>query len=305
VLFLVADNGYAISVPSSEQSPAPVNELVAGFRGLEVQTIDGRDYFEVRRRAPEIVARIRAGIGPTLLHATVTRPYSHSSADTQSKYRSVEELADETAHDPLVLLEQALIAGGVLDEEGAAAIRDEARRTVADASRRALAAPRPDPTQITGQVWDLPTVGRNAEEIFDDAADAGAGPVERIAMGEAIKRTLHEQMAADERIRVFGEDVADAREAVLANVEGKGGVFGCNAASASPAATTPRWPRPTSSGGPSVRPCGAYARYPRSSSSTTSGRPCSRSRVRRPPSAGVPTGPSRVRSCSGCRSAGT
>jgi 2-oxoisovalerate dehydrogenase E1 component len=226
VLFLVADNGYAISVPSSEQSPAPVNELVAGFRGLEVQTIDGRDYFEVRRRAPEIVARIRAGIGPTLLHATVTRPYSHSSADTQSKYRSVEELADETAHDPLVLLEQALIAGGVLDEEGAAAIREEARRTVADASRRALAAPRPDPTQITGQVWDLPTVGRDAEEIFDDAADAGAGPVERIAMGEAIKRTLHEQMAADERIRVFGEDVADAREAVLANVEGKGGVFG-------------------------------------------------------------------------------
>ncbi len=227
VLFVVADNGYAISVPSAEQSPAPINELVAGFRGLDVQTIDGRDYFEVRRRAPEIVARVRAGTGPTLLHATVTRPYSHSSADTQSKYRSVEELADETAHDPLVLLEQALIAGGALDEAEAAALREEARQSVAAASRAALAAPRPDPAAITDQVWVLPDVAREAEELFDDAGPVpGEDPPERIALGEAIKRTLHEQMEADERIRVFGEDVADAREVVLANVEGKGGVFG-------------------------------------------------------------------------------
>jgi 2-oxoisovalerate dehydrogenase E1 component len=238
VLFVVADNGYAISVPAAEQSPAPINELVAGFRGLDVQTIDGRDYFEVRARAPEIVARIRAGTGPTLLHATVTRPYSHSSADTQSKYRSVEELAIETAHDPIVLLEQSLVAGGVLDDDQLVALRDEARQVVLAASRAALAAARPDPATITDHVWALPQVPRSAEERFDDPvaprpSDRGAGPAaqgpERIALGEAIKRTLHELMAADERIRVFGEDVADAREAVLANVDGKGGVFGTTA----------------------------------------------------------------------------
>ena len=219
VLFVVADNGYAISVPSSDQSPAPISEMVRGFRGLHVHVLDGRDYFEVRSRAADIVAEVRAGVGPALLHAKVTRPYSHSSADTQSKYRSTDELADEAAHDPLVLMEQAILAGGLMSEDEVASLKEEARRVVADASRSALAAPRPDPATITRHVVDLPDIPPEAESVDD-----GTGEV--VALGEAIKRTLHEQMAEDERIRVFGEDVADAREAVLANVEGKGGVFG-------------------------------------------------------------------------------
>jgi 2-oxoisovalerate dehydrogenase E1 component len=90
---------------------------------------------------------------------------------------------------------------------------------VLTAARAALAAPRPDPATVTDHVVALPSVDPAAE-----SADDGAGEV--VALGEAIRRALHEQMAEDERIRVFGEDVADAREAVLANVEGKGGVFG-------------------------------------------------------------------------------
>src|SRR6202011_3674298 len=108
VLYVVADNGYAISVPSADQPPAPVSELVRGFRGLHVHTLDGCDYFEVRSRAADIVSEVRAGVGPALIHATVTRPYSHSSQDTQSKYRSPEELAEEALHDPLVLMERVL-----------------------------------------------------------------------------------------------------------------------------------------------------------------------------------------------------
>ena len=221
VLFLVADNGFAISVPSSDQSPAPVSELVRGFRGLEVTRFDGRDYFAARRNGARAVAHVRAGVGPVLVHATVTRPYSHSAADTQSKYRSPEELADEAEHDPILLLERSLVQGGVLSEEEAAAVRAEAKRVVADAARAALAAARPDPATVTEHVHVLPTLGDPGEP-----SDDGSGNGESVMFGEAIKRTLHEQMAADERIRVFGEDVADAREQVLANVEGKGGVFG-------------------------------------------------------------------------------
>ncbi|HET9071579.1 MAG TPA: dehydrogenase E1 component subunit alpha/beta [Acidimicrobiales bacterium] len=224
VLFVVADNGFAISVPSDEQSPAPISELVAGFRGLAVHTLDGRDYFEVRSRARDIVAHIRAGTGPALVHAKVTRPYSHSSADTQSKYRSVEELAEEAAHDPILQLEQVLLAAGILDEAQVAELREDARRTVADAARAALAAPRPDPATITDNVVVLPSVAPGADREPDAPPDG-----EVVALGEAIRRTLSECMEADERIRVFGEDVADAREAVLANVEGKGGVFGTTA----------------------------------------------------------------------------
>ena len=219
VLYVVADNGYAISVPSAEQSPAPISELVRGFRGLHVHTLDGRDYFEVRSRAQDIVAEVRAGVGPALIHATVTRPYSHSSADTQSKYRSADELATESEHDPLLLFERSIVDGGLVTSDEAAELKEEARQIVIAAARHALSAPRPDPSSVTNHVVNLPSVPAGAEH-----ADDGKGEV--VALGEAIRRTLREQMAEDERIRVFGEDVADAREAVLSNVEGKGGVFG-------------------------------------------------------------------------------
>ena len=225
VLYLVADNGYAISVPVTEQGPAPVNELVRGFRGLEVHHVDGRDYFAARRTGRKAIEHVRAGVGPGLIHATVTRPYSHSAADTQSKYRPPEELEEEAQHDPILLFQRSLVKGRVLTEEEAAAIRVEARQTVAEAAKEALAAPRPDPATVTDHVWVLPSIPDPPEPAPAAAAD-GDGAVEEVTFGEAIRRTLHEQMAADERIRVFGEDVADAREAVLANVEGKGGVFG-------------------------------------------------------------------------------
>ena len=221
VLFVVADNGFAISVPSSDQAPAPVGELVRGFRGLLVRRFDGRDYFTSRREGARAVAAVRAGVGPVLIHATVTRPYSHSAADTQSKYRSPQELADEQEHDPIDQMERALVAAGVLSTDDGAAIRAEARAVVADAAAEALAAARPDPATVTSQVYRLPDIPEPGPEV--ERAD---GEEDTVMFGEAITRTLHEQMALDERIRVFGEDVADARESVLANVEGKGGVFG-------------------------------------------------------------------------------
>ena len=217
VLFLVADNGYAISVPSSEQSPAPINELVRGFAGLQVRSVDGTDYFAVRRAARKVLSQVRAGVGPALIHARVTRPYSHSAADTQSKYRVPQEIEWELEHDPIDNFERSLIEAGIITADEARSIRDEARRIVSEAAKAALAAPRPDPKSILDQVVALP-------DIPDPGEPPGDG--EPVALGEAIRRALHDAMEADERIRVFGEDVADAREAILAEVEGKGGVFG-------------------------------------------------------------------------------
>lgn len=217
VLYVVADNGFAISVPATDQSPAPISELVRGFRGLYVVKIDGTDYVEVRTKGARAVEYARAGVGPVLLHATVTRPYSHSAADTQTKYRSPDELAAESHRDPIDRLERLLVEHGVLTADEATAVRAEARQEVAEAAAAAMAAARPDPATVLDHLWVVPDVGDEG-----DPGDSG----DRVPFGEAIKRTLHECMAADERIRVFGEDVADAREAVLANVEGKGGVFG-------------------------------------------------------------------------------
>ena len=221
VLFLVADNGYAISVRAEDQSPAPISEMVRGFRGLAIAKFDGRDYFTARTEGARAIARVRAGEGPGLIHAKVTRPYSHSAADTQSKYRPKEELLDEAENDPIRLLEEELIRGGVLTRDQVDDIHAEAKELVNAASREAMAAARPDPAKVLEHVYvvpDIPGDGRDAGTVEEGA------PL--VQFGEAVRLTLHEAMEADERIRVFGEDVADAAEAVIEEVEGKGGVFG-------------------------------------------------------------------------------
>ena len=288
VLFVVADNGYAISVRAADQAPAPISELVRGFRGLAVARVDGWDYAACRAAGAAAVARVRAGEGPGLLHARVTRPYSHSSADSQTKYRSAGELAEEAGHDPLDVLERQLVAAGVLDDEAAASIRRAAADEVTRAADVALAAPRPDPRTVTrhllaehvpamssaaagtsglgttGMAAGEPELTATTEPTATATATATAteptattttteptatattteptattattatteptattaGGNEPVVMAEAIRLTLHQLMAADERVRVFGEDVADADDELLLQVEGKGGVFG-------------------------------------------------------------------------------
>ena len=94
---------------------------------------------------------MRAGVGPALIHATVTRPYSHSGADTQAKYRSTEELADETSRDPITRMAGQLVARGLVTAEEVEAIKSEATAHVAEAAKQALAARRPDPATVTAQ----------------------------------------------------------------------------------------------------------------------------------------------------------
>ena len=226
VLFVVADNGYAISVPAVDQAPAPVSELVRGFRGLDVYAVDGCDYAAVRRVAAQAIPLVRAGVGPALIHARVTRPYSHSAADTQSKYRSAEELAEEAARDPLLTMADALMTSGLLTQADVDACWDEAKTIVAAAARDALAAARPEPCSVADNVVALPHVEEDRSLVDDHPGGARPGDIDTVTFGESINLTLHEVMAADERVRVFGEDVADTREALLASVEGKGGVFG-------------------------------------------------------------------------------
>jgi 2-oxoisovalerate dehydrogenase E1 component len=222
MVYLVEDNGWAISVRASDQAPAPISELVKGFRGLAIHKVDGTDYFACRSLAAESTARVRAGEGPCLIHATVTRPYSHSSQDTQSKYRSLPDIEEEATRDPILRLERELVEGGVITSREAAEIRESVRALAAEIAKEVLEARRPDPSTVTEHVLSLPVI----PEPTARAEAAGSEDSQPIGMGETIRRVLFEQMEIDERIRVFGEDVADASEDIIAFVEGKGGVFG-------------------------------------------------------------------------------
>ena len=219
VLFVVADNGYAISVRASDQHPASIHEMVRGFRGLQVIHVDGCDYFKVRAKGADAISHIRIGAGPVLFHATVTRPYAHSLSDDQKKYRPADELEDEEHHDPIELWARQLIRRGALQRLDVDRMRDETFAEVRAAAEVALVAPRPDPRTVLDHIVALPHISDPGEPVVP--ADA-----EVVTFGEAIRRTLHEQMELDERIRVFGEDVADADPEVLDEVPGKGGVFG-------------------------------------------------------------------------------
>ncbi len=214
VVYVIEDNGFAISVPVAEQYPAPIGKLVAGFPGLEVAELDGCDYFAARTVGAEAVARARFGAGPALIHAHVVRLHSHSSSDDQTKYRRATEIAEDHAHDPVQRLRDELIDAGFLDEQRANAIRDEAHALVAAAGRDALRAAKPDPTTVTDHLWRVP-------QLPEPPEPGGEGEV--VTFSEAIRRTLHEVMGNDERVRVFGEDVADSPDDEL---EGLGGVFG-------------------------------------------------------------------------------
>ncbi len=227
VLFLVADNGFAISVRSEDQAPAPISELVSSFPGLGVSRVDGSDYLACRKLGEQAVEHIRAGGGPYLIHADVIRPYSHSSDDSQTRYRAVAELEAEEERDPLRSFAGWLVSMGICDESEVAAIKAAAFEEVAEAAAKALEAPRPDPTTVVDQVWDLRAVTQNAAAPATPAAPADdVAPGTAVNMGDAIRQTLTELMEADERIRVFGEDVADAPPSILGEVRGKGGVFG-------------------------------------------------------------------------------
>jgi 2-oxoisovalerate dehydrogenase E1 component len=224
VVYLVEDNGWAISVRAADQAPAPISELVVGYRGLAIHKVDGTDYFACRAVAAEATARVRAGEGPCLIHATVTRPYSHSSQDTQSKYRSLNEIEEEATRDPILRLERELTEGGVISAADASRLRETVRSLVAEIGQEVLEAKRPEPAMVTEHVLRLPNLPEpKLPSGWGVAGDDQAAP---IGMGEAIRSVLFEQMRADERIRVFGEDVADASEDIIAFVEGKGGVFG-------------------------------------------------------------------------------
>ncbi len=220
VLYVVADNGYAISVRSADQAPAPISEMVLGVRGLHIVKMDGSNYFEVRRKGADAIAHVRAGAGPCLVHALVTRPYSHSLSDDQRKYRGAQELADEAVHDPIVALERELVAGGALTAEQIDTMHAAAHERVRLAAETALAEARPAPASVLDHVVAAPTITKVPGEP-DTNVDAAP-----VTFGEAIRLTLHEQMARDERIRVFGEDVADADPHLIDEVPGKGGVFG-------------------------------------------------------------------------------
>ena len=219
---VVEDNGYAISVPVEVQTAGgDISKLVASFPGLSVQSIDGTDFLACYRAMSDAVAYARARKGPALVHAKVTRPYSHSLSDDEKLYKTAEERASEAKRDPIVRLAAFLKAEGLATEADLETLAREIDMEVNTAAEQAKKAEKPSPDTAALYVYS-PDVDPSSES-FDTPPTTGGKPDTMVA---AINRTLKDEMARDPRIVVFGEDVADcSRESALEHVPGKGGVF--------------------------------------------------------------------------------
>ena len=150
-IFVVENNGYAISVPLARQvAGSSVAERAAGY-GIPGITVDGSDVLACYAAAQTAVERARSGEGPTLIEAKVLRLTAHSSDDQQTKYRSEDELTAEKALDPLPLFRKQLADAGVLTPEAEASITADIKATVDDATEYAESQPDPDPK--TAMKW--------------------------------------------------------------------------------------------------------------------------------------------------------
>ncbi len=226
VLYVVEDNGYAISTPVEANTPGGnISRLIANFPNFHFAEVDGTDPIASYAAMVEAVAYCRSGKGPALVHGHVIRPYSHSMSEDERDYRSRAELEADALRDPISKMQVWLLREGILDAEGIDALERKVDREVQEAADRAVQAAFPTVDSILRHQYseDLkPTDAR-----FDVAAQPTGETNER-TMADLINTCLRDEMRRDERIVVFGEDVADATrtEALKdARVKGKGGVF--------------------------------------------------------------------------------
>jgi 2-oxoisovalerate dehydrogenase E1 component len=222
VLFLVEDNGYAISVPVEVQTAGgDISRLVRSFPGLFVESIDGTDFFTSLKTMREATAYVRARKGPAFVHAKVIRPYSHSLSDDEKLYKPASEREAEARRDPVKRFAAFLKENGLATDETLAAIAADVEGEINDAAAKALTAPKP--AKDTATLWLYSPDVDPCSPAFDVPAQPEGKPDTVVA---AINRTLKDEMARDPRIVVFGEDVADAsKRDALPQVPGKGGVF--------------------------------------------------------------------------------
>jgi 2-oxoisovalerate dehydrogenase E1 component len=222
LLYLIEDNGYAISVPVEVQTAGgSISKLVRSFPNLHVAECDGTDPFESYSVCKDAVEYCRERRGPALIHAHVTRPYSHSLSDDEKLYKSPDEREEEARRDPLSKLALVLVREGVLDQKQIETLEAEIDIEVREAADRALEAEEPSVESIPMHVYSAEIDPASA--AFETQPHFHGAPK---TMVETVAATLADEMARDERITVFGEDVADAsREESLKQVKGKGGVF--------------------------------------------------------------------------------
>ena len=232
IIFCVQDNGYAISVPVEVQTAGgSISRLVSGFPNFHFEEVDGTDPVASYAAFQRAARYCREGLGPAFVHAHVIRPYSHSLSDDERLYRPESERERDAQRDPVTRTQMYLLREGILDDKGINQLEKEVEAELQVAVDRALEALPPPPESVMNFVYspdiDVTSSTFDTPAATTESSSDGKKPAAK-TMADLINATLRDEMKRDERIVIFGEDVADcSREEYLRQklVKGKGGVF--------------------------------------------------------------------------------
>ncbi len=217
VLFVVQNNGYAISVPQASQTSSKVHRIAEGF-GMRAHPLDGTWFEPMYQILPEVIRNIRDGKGPALIECSVVRLESHSSSDDQKKYRSEDELEEILERDPVLLTEKYIIRHQLMTESEIESLRRGIKEKVDQAAEAADSHPFPRHYDVLEHVFsaNLPVAAE---------PDPGFASGHKVSMVQAINRGLREEMERNPKIVMWGEDIGDPKGGVFGATRGLGEAF--------------------------------------------------------------------------------
>jgi 2-oxoisovalerate dehydrogenase E1 component len=233
VLFVVEDNGYAISTPVEVNTPGGnISRLVANYPNFHFEECDGTDLLESYRAFRRAIDYIRSGKGPAFVHGHVIRPYSHSLSDDEKLYRPEAERKQEAERDPIARMQKFLVSEGLATDKDLRELEKDVDVEVQDSSDRAVAAAIPELDSYNHHLYsqdlDPTSDAFNTKPVFPAHVEGETAVAPAKTMADLINACMRDEMRRDPRIVMFGEDVADcSREEYLKEkqVKGKGGVF--------------------------------------------------------------------------------
>ncbi|MCK5793644.1 MAG: hypothetical protein KAH12_02995, partial [Anaerolineales bacterium] len=218
VLFHIEDNGYAISVPkASQMAGGSVYDMVGGYRNLTRFETDGTDFFTSIKTFEAAVAGIRAGKGPALVVSNVVRLFPHSSSDDHRKYRDAAELAEEQKRDPIEKFRKYCEDDGIITSQEFQILWDEIIDTVDEIAKKTLTAPYPEKSTATTHI-----MAESLPEVEESEPKTGSD----IVIVDAINHALHEEMTRNDKMIIYGQDVADGKGGVFTATKGLSTKFG-------------------------------------------------------------------------------
>ena len=218
IIFHIEDNEYAISVHISEQtSGGSIYSMVSGYQNLARYNIDGTDFFEANLAFQKAVDRARKGKGPSVIVSNVVRLYPHSSSDDQRKYRTEAELEADKKRDPILRFENSCMEANTIKMKEFDKIRNEVSAIVDEETIWAEKQDHPAPS--TALDFNYSTEPPLAETPFNKISD-------KIVMVDAINHALSEEMERNNKMVMFGEDIADPKGGVFTATRGLTNKFG-------------------------------------------------------------------------------